>query len=299
MLLLCLVFYAINKHILNIEFEHLHLETFRKHSKPVLFGLAFLLMPLNWFLESIKWRAIVNLKSVLSIRDALKSILCGTTLSIVTPARLGDHLGRMMLIRKDDRGHAFYASFLCSIAQNAVGFIIGLCGLLLFFNHEELKDIDFEWLIAGGAFFSLLILIAYFNNGRILDLLNKNNRVRKFLNFSNAERADGILLLSVLFISMLRYAVYVCQFTLVCYALGVQAEVFNLVSAICVIYLIQSLLPIPSIFDVVTRAEIALVVLNQFIINEWLIVLSSGLLWIINLIIPALLGLVLVFKIKS
>jgi hypothetical protein len=56
----------------------------------VLFWVVVLLMPVNWFLELVKWKRLVGRNQDLSYGVALRGLLLGVALSVITPNRLGE-----------------------------------------------------------------------------------------------------------------------------------------------------------------------------------------------------------------
>lgn len=100
-------------------------------------ALAVVLLPLNLFLESEKWRLLVGNLVTLDVKTALRSVLIGHTGAFSTPNRLGEYPMRAMSLPSDVRLSAIAMGFVGSFVQN---FIITVCGLLalLFFQIGEL-----------------------------------------------------------------------------------------------------------------------------------------------------------------
>ena len=67
-------------------------------------GLVILflsLMPLNWFIEWLKWKTIVASKNI-SLRVRWHSFLSGMVSGVITPAYAGNFIGRMFYFDKKD-----------------------------------------------------------------------------------------------------------------------------------------------------------------------------------------------------
>jgi len=58
---------------------------------------VIVLMPVNWFLESLKWKKLMKSFLNISIKDAIKAVLVGVSFGVVTPARLGEYGGRVLM----------------------------------------------------------------------------------------------------------------------------------------------------------------------------------------------------------
>jgi len=104
---------------------------------------------------------------------------------------------------------------------------------------------------------------------------------------------DKTLLTEVLIWSILRYAVYFTQYLLLLYYMGIENNFWILSSHVAGIYLIQTLIPLPAFLSVPARGEIAILVWQNVGISPiWALSVTYSL-WILNLIIPAIIGVVI------
>jgi hypothetical protein len=97
--------------------------------------------------------------------------------------------------------------------------------------------------------------------------------------------------------SLLRHAVFSTQFALTLYAFGIAISV-QLFFAVWVTYLIMTLIPSPLIGKLLIRESVALFVLGAMSINSTAILMSTVIIWFINLSIPAIIGGVIWLKWK-
>jgi uncharacterized membrane protein YbhN (UPF0104 family) len=66
------------------------------------FIFAIALMPVNWFLESIKWQTFISkFQSKFFILKSFESVICGTFFAFITPNRIGEFGGRLNKIEKE------------------------------------------------------------------------------------------------------------------------------------------------------------------------------------------------------
>jgi len=72
----------------------------------------------------------------------------------------------------------------------------------------------------------------------------------------------------------------------------------TLLACVAIVYLIQSSLPLPAMLSLLARGEIAILVFSMFNVNEISILATTFGLWIINLLLPAFFGLILLWKIR-
>jgi len=71
-----------------------------------------------------------------------------------------------------------------------------------------------------------------------------------------------------------------------------------MLAGISTIFLIQSGIPIPPFLGVLARGEIGIVIWSLFEVNELSILTLTFLIWILNLVVPALLGLIVIFNVN-
>ncbi|MCB0510510.1 MAG: flippase-like domain-containing protein, partial [Bacteroidetes bacterium] len=87
---------------------------------------AVLFMPVNIFLESLKWKVFVDqFQERFSITSSIKSMLCGSFFGFISPNRVGEFLGRLNRIEKENRSRALTAGYWGGIAQFIITFSIG------------------------------------------------------------------------------------------------------------------------------------------------------------------------------
>ena len=79
--------------------------------------IVFLMMFLNWFLESLKWRFLISKIEKISIKQSLRAVFAGITISAFTPNRVGEYGGRVFCLEKADRVQAVLITVIGSMAQ--------------------------------------------------------------------------------------------------------------------------------------------------------------------------------------
>ncbi len=263
--------------------------------------LCIVLMPLNWLLESTKWRWLMSPHLQLSKRSALTTVLAGVAAGIMTPARLGEYGGRLITTDPDMKTQVVSATLLGSIAQNLCNIAVGLG-----FSYFFLKNI-FDVTYGQGLAFSVVVSIQivcliwfYYNLPKVAHFLerfnkskniNKVNRQIKSLDLYSKE-----LLHKVLAISVLRYGIYFSQYLLFMLFLGIKLDKLTIFSNISGIYLIQTGIPLPGFLSIFARGELAILVWSSVGIESMTALVATFGLWLINLILPALIGIVILFR---
>jgi len=86
-------------------------------ANPLWIIATILLIPFNFIFENLKWRTLLTNTKKVSFGTTMKAVLCGSTLGIVTPNRLGEYGGRVLYINPEDNWKAIYATGVGNLAQ--------------------------------------------------------------------------------------------------------------------------------------------------------------------------------------
>ena len=265
--------------------------------------IVVLMMFINWMLESLKWKFMIRKIEAISFFTSLRAIFSGITVSSFTPNRIGEYGGRVFCLEKSDRIQAVFITILCSMAQLLTTIIFG--SFAFFILHEQFLD-DQYFIIEISSFsllvlftFNILFVLAYFNVASLIKFLLKFsffNFLRKYINIISLFNTRD-LLITFLF-SVLRYLVFSIQFLILLYVFNVDISLFDAILSIMLIFFFITLTPTITIAEIGVRGSMALLVLLKFSTNIIGILSSTFLLWIINLIIPAIIGSFFIFSLK-
>lgn len=265
---------------------------------------AILLMPLNWAFETRKWQILVLPFESIRFEKAYRAVLAGVTLSLFTPHRLGDFGGRLLLLAPQHNFKAVIATAVSGMAQFIVVFIFGILGLLghLPYFIGELS----QRIIIASIFFALLLPIALlwcFFNGRLLVRMVKGKSfMQKWQKWTNQlqllEHYSNQKLLLALGLAALRYLTYLVQYYFILNFFGIAPSLLAAFSGIASIFIIQTSLPLPPVFGLIARGEVAILIWSNFGASPFLAVVTSYLIFIINLSIPALVGMIIILKLN-
>jgi hypothetical protein len=268
---------------------------------PYLFG-CILLMPVNWLLESQKWRVLHQGEFGLTLLKSVKTILAGTALAIITPAGIGDVGGRMAVTHASKRSHTFSATVVSSIAQNFCNLAAGLSlGWIFMETIFHITFSDYRWYAGLFVLQSLIFLLLYYNMGSAVRWLpstfGKVRWQRAVVNIcEHLSCYSRNQLHKVLGLSMLRYLVYFIQYIFILQFLRVDSEIMEQCGNIAGIYLIQSGIPLPPFASVLARGELAILIWSHSGIEAVIALAATFTLWMINLMIPAGMGLLVLLQ---
>ena len=263
-------------------------------------SFVVLLMLLNWFLESLKWRYLTRVLSPITVYRAVESVFCGLTLAIFTPNRLGEYGGRVMFLPPRKRIHGVFSMAVGSFAQMVITNVLGITALLWFAYTFLTIQI---WLYLAGVLLSalivMLLLIFYFNVSWLVAVLNSVPFLRKYHRFFEIMNRYHVTELNrVMLFSMARFAVFTFQYYLVLHLLLPHLPAFPMVMMVLILFFIQSILPSLDLLDVGVRSATATAFFAYITTQQVAVIAAVSSIWFINLIVPAIIGSVFVFKIK-
>lgn len=266
-----------------------------------LFLFVILLMILNWSIESVKWKILIEKIQLFSFFNAFKAVLSGITLGIFTPNRIGEIGGRVMHIEKGKRTYGVIATGIGSFAQLITTIITGILGFVLFlilFPDKINVNPLFNNITAGILLLLLLILAWIFLNiNKIKPFLLKfsffKSRTDQLEQFSEIK---STILLKVILLSLLRYIVFISQYFFLLLIFDVHLTFIQAYISISLIYLFITLIPTSTLVELGFRGSLAIFLIGLFSKNILGIIIASSILWIINLAIPAIFGSIFFIK---
>lgn len=263
-------------------------------------ALVVLLMALNWVLEALKWWHLTRVLSPMPVWKAIEAVFCGLTWAIFTPNRIGEYGGRVMFLPNRKRIHGVFAMAVGAFGQNVITNVLGAGALVWFlYTYIHLNT----WLMAGitvvAAVFMVLMLVFYFNIGWLVSLLNRIKLLKKYHRFfdimGNYKMAQ---LLNIMWFCLARFLVFTFQYYLIIHLLIPQMQLLQMSLLMFVFFFIQSAVPSLDLLDIGVRNFTAGMLFSYVTDQRIAIIVAISLIYIINLIIPAILGSIFVFKLK-
>lgn len=259
-----------------------------------LFG-AVLLLPFNWLAEVQKWRPLIRKHEPMSQWRAIKAVLAGTSFALFTPNRVGEYGARILFVRSENQWKALIANAVGNLSQYLVilscgaGGSIWLAGRLLGWGPAL-------QIAALASALLLLVLLFYinFNIGLVIPWIRRVPLLRHWESFLREihflEKIERQELTWVLVWSVFRYAVYSTQYFLLLQFFEINTGISAGYAGVATIYLLQTVVPLPAVAGLLVRGSLAVFVWSHFGANEISSLATTFVLWIINLILPALLG---------
>ena len=269
--------------------------------------IVLFLMIVNWSIEAQKWKISIESIQPVSFLKSFRAVLSGVSFSVNTPNRIGEYLGRVLYMEEGNRLRAVSLTIVSSMSQLIITLLAGLIGLLLIRKRietgEMMKDFDSSlWLqvLQYGVIIVLLILtLIYFRLSLfagLVDRLRNGDRYAWLVNSLKGVRAT--LLLKLLSLSAIRYIVFVIQYFLLFRLFEVNVGWWQSFGAVSVIFLVLAIIPTFAIAELGLRGKVSLKLLELFSANSLGISITTATIWIINLVIPAVAGSLLIVSIK-
>jgi len=263
--------------------------------------LTIVFLPINWLLETQKWRVLLSPVVKLPLWRSFKGIMAGVTVSIFTPNRVGEYGGRVLLVDPKHNWHAVVATLVGSLSQLAALLTCGLIGLLYFaWRFLQVEPMVLQVVLLFGVSLLGLLFFSFFNIDLVIPVVKRIPLVQRFkkqLKFLKVlKKYSSKLLSKALALSFLRYLTYSVQFFFLLRFFGINASFFEALAGISTVFLLQTSIPMPPIFGLVARGPVAVYVYGFFGGNEISILAATYSLFVINLVLPSLIGAVFILK---
>lgn len=259
-------------------------------------------MLINWWLESIKWKKAIDKLEHLTISTSVKSVLAGLTIGILTPNRVGNFIGRVLYLKEENRGKGTLISMYTNLAQLIATVVFGFIALTFLLQaNTSFNSIDLPigLIQVSSIVIGLLLMILYLNPLLVSKPLNWLIKAKKIQDILNVLPQIGLKTrLKVLLLSLLRYLIFTSQFTILLISLNEDFSILLIWMGVSVTYLITTIIPSPALGKFGIRESVSIFVFTLVGLTEDTILLSSLLLWVINLMIPSLMGGIFLLKQK-
>ena len=262
--------------------------------------LCFSLLFFNWGTESRKWQLLMKPLETVSFFRAYGAVLSGITLSLFTPNRIGEYAGRILLVHKADKLQSVSVTLVGSYAQLIVNSLTGTLGFTIFCFHNTYLDkwyvLVFMCLIWLGLIMAWLFYYKIGLAGKIVKKIRFLQKHQKYFQplstFTNRE------LSIVLLWSFVRNFIYWLQFVLLLWFFGITISLSEAWILINSIFFVQTLIPSIAMLELGIRGNIALFFMTYHTTNNLGVLAATFSLWFINLVIPSLAGLLIIFSIN-
>ena len=270
---------------------------------------SLILMPLNWGMETLKWqKSLQRFYSDTCFRKAWEGVWAGLATGIFTPNRWGEYAGRIAFIPSGYRLEAaiyLFADRFCQLIITVWAGWVAVEWMTLFrvdFLHALIPGA--QWVIpwirwSCRTLGILLFLLVLFPPQKLpVNMLGPGFKPWLLKAQNALKKLDTGLLWTLLGLSTMRYIVFSIQYLLLMSAFGSEISYSLSFAIISIIFLIKSLVPAITLTELGVRESIALYVMGMASISASTAFNSTFFLYMINLLIPSLIGLIFVYRIR-
>ena len=256
------------------------------------------LLPLNLFLEAQKWIRLTKDIIEISIPSALKTVLAGICSGFFTPNRIGEVIGRISFLPASCHAQGLTLSIVNSITQNLTILLCGIPASIVFFLYVYTDTVTSSISIYIAVLSVCLLLLCglYLRLPQLLKR-NKFTKINRFTDCLTAYSTGDLL--KIILISLARYTVFCAQFFCILCFFDVEITVWQAVVAIPVNYLFVTFTPSFAFSEVAVRSSYAVLFIGIFSPHTINIILAGTLIWLINTVIPVLIGSVYLINSKQ
>ena len=243
----------------------------------------------NWFLEITKWHLLISFIGNSSFKKAMVQSLASLTTSLITPNRIGEYGAKALYFEKPFRKKVIGLNLVGNFYQMLITVVFGVVGFSYFIlNHKIEIEMHLVFKFFGVFIFTVFILF--------LVSKYKNSYFKKIQDFMMIIPMK--LNLNISFISFLRFLIFSHQFYFLLLIFNIDVVYIEAISAITSVYLLASIIPVFPLFDFVTKSSVAVWIFSFLIFEPLTIVSITTLMWILNFMIPAIIGSYFVFIFK-
>ncbi len=245
--------------------------------------VLLILFFLNYLIEAIKWCQAIKELSPMTLIQSLRSVLVGQAFAFFTPVRSGDYVGRILFLEQENKLKGVAQMAWSSYAQLLITLLMGT--IALFFNLPF-----FPWLKWLAPPITLAAFLIYFSKGQFTGWFKKLTSLQ----------IKNELKIQLVALSLLRYCIFILQFTWAVKILAMPIPTIDLWIAIAVLLLCLSIIPAIALTDLVIRGQLIVLLLAPWYTNTLMLICFSTIIWTINFLLPSIIGsfLLLGFRIK-
>lgn len=268
------------------------------------FLLLILLMPLNWLMESFKWKVALQGIQPISIWTAFRATLSGVSFSVLLPNRVGEYLGRVLYLPTDKRATAVAVTMVASMSQLIWTIFFGLFSIIYLYPLlvTKLSLPSSFFILSGGILFILLLvlLLLFFRISTVSNRLAIIFNHPRFASWMKGpQQFTRLQLLRLLGLSLIRYFIFLLQYGAALAAFMILLNPLDWIASICFTFLVLSMAPNFAVAELGVRGLVSVWVLGFFTMNKVGILMATCSVWFVNLMIPAAMGALLLIGVQK
>jgi len=253
------------------------------------------LAPVSRLFQALNWQSFLKLSYITRLK-AIRSVLVGVAIGMFTPNAIGAYAGRLFFVEKKDHWRAIEATFLESISFMAVVLVLGAFSIAAYCPNviqgmESFQAYMWFWAVLA----SVLTLGVYFN---IRLTLIWSKRIPFLYRFTKKlvliEQVEQKRLWLGLAYSFLRLSIQLLEYACLFYFFGINLALSTIIMGMSALYFLRLGIPLPNALNSLISGELMLLLFDNQGANDLSLLAVAFGVWIINIVFPALIGLVLI-----
>ncbi len=268
-----------------------------------LLSLAGLLSFLNLFFQFLKWRLISReCLGVDSPKKLTLSLMHGIAAASFTPARLGECVGRKLALPDTSLLQVTIATFVDKLFALFITICIGTAAAILYLHFIENVSV-YLTLSLLIVFAVCLVFDAYLITHQSLwnsFLIRQLKEIRLLrgvaYKFSLLKNLDSKTLWYSMLLNFIFYSCYLLQYAILIRSFAPEANFIDTLWSGSLMFFAKTIIPAISIGDLGIREGASMYFSKQFGISELAGLNAALAIFIINIALPAFVGMLLLFK---
>ncbi len=265
--------------------------------------LVVLLSLLNLFLQYYKWK--ITSALILNNSDnrkVISSLFQGLSAAVFTPARIGEYFGRALVFKNHSLLKVTLATLLDKFFPLLIVTFLGSFSSILFlhFYYGINIYITIGLFIVLFSLFYLIILIIFnrdFWNNFIFQKLQSWEKFSDyFMKFSTIKNLDRNYSAKMILSSLVFYLCYIVQYAILVAAFSHNSAMLNYIWAGNLTMFSKTVIPPISFSELGIREGASVFFVQQFGESASVGFNASIFLFLINVLIPALIGVVFILR---
>lgn len=270
-------------------------------------AIVGVLMLINLGLEAKKWQLQVSGIEQLNFFQSYRAVLAGQAMGLNTINRIGEPPARAAFLQEGNKIRGVMLSLVGGMAQTITTFGMGAILLIYMRFHiineqRQIAGLSVFWLdgliyvISMGI---LLFMLAYFRISVLIQLVEKIPFIYKYKYFlEKLEDFHWKELLQLLIFSILRYFVVLTQYYFLMQVFDVNIFWLDAFSLVGVMFLVLGIVPSIAFAELGFRGKVSVLLLGMVSTNTVGIIATIAGIWLINLILPAIAGTLVILGVR-
>jgi len=144
------------------------------------------------------------------------------------------------------------------------------------------------------------LLLFYFRLAWIIKWVDRLPGSNRFAYLVRAlEDFDAVLLFKLLLLSAMRFVVFIIQYYLLFHLFAVDVSWSQVFWAVSVSFLVMAVIPTIAIVELVQRGKVMTTIMALYTTNDLGVGFTTAGIWLINLIVPAIIGSLLILGMRK